>query len=137
MVALPNNNVITSISSSGYYVPPSTLAASGSREGRNTPYPSLEIDVMYHYYMVEPERNLFYVPALFSTPHMSNLRNNKILFFHLQSANWVILSTLITFCLDLISISTFLEGRNLYYVPPMDHVIHVISPALGKWILPN
>jgi hypothetical protein len=65
MVALPYNNVITSISSlgSGYYVPPSTLGVlprgsaalhpsggpRGFREGRNTPYPSLEIDVMYQY----------------------------------------------------------------------------------------
>ena len=64
-MALPYNNVITSISSSGtgFYVPPLTLGVlprgsaalhpSGghqrSREGRKTPYPSLEIDVMYHY----------------------------------------------------------------------------------------
>jgi hypothetical protein len=27
-----------------------------------------------HYYMVEPGRNLYYVPALFSAPHMSNFR---------------------------------------------------------------
>jgi hypothetical protein len=34
-----------------------------------------------HYYLVEPGRNLYYVPALFSAPHMSNFKYNKILFF--------------------------------------------------------
>jgi hypothetical protein len=87
--------------------------------------------------MVEPGRNLYYVPALFSAPHMSYFGTKKITFFHLQSANWVMLNTPMTFCFDLISISTFLEGRSLYYVPPMDHVIYMISPALGKWVLPH
>jgi hypothetical protein len=34
-----------------------------------------------HYYMVEPGRNLYYVPALFSAPHMSNFRTKKRLVF--------------------------------------------------------
>jgi hypothetical protein len=59
--------------------------------------------------MVEPGRNLYYVPALFSASHMSNFRTKKNAFFHLQSANAVMLNTPITFCFDLISISTFLE----------------------------
>jgi hypothetical protein len=33
-----------------------------------------------HYYMVEPGRNLYYVPALFSAPHMSYFGTKKILF---------------------------------------------------------
>jgi hypothetical protein len=58
----------------------------------------------------------------------------------MQYANWVFLNTPITFCFNLISISTFLEVftySNLYTFPPMDHVIYMISPVLGKWILPN
>jgi hypothetical protein len=62
-----------------------------------------------HYYMVEPGRNLYYVPALFSAPHMSYFGTKKNTFFHLQSTNWVMLNTPMTFCFDLISISTFLE----------------------------
>jgi hypothetical protein len=100
----------------------------GSREGRNTPYPSLEIDVMYHYYMVEPGRNLYYVPALFSAPHMSNFGTKIIPFF--------ICNLLIGSCrtphdflflsdkYKYVFIGIHLLGCNLYYVPPMDHVIY-------------
>jgi hypothetical protein len=30
--------------------------------------------LLKYYYMVEPGRNLYYVPALFSAPHMGNFR---------------------------------------------------------------
>jgi hypothetical protein len=36
-------------------------------------------DHIKHYYLVEPGRNLYYVPALFSAPYMSNFQYNNIL----------------------------------------------------------
>jgi hypothetical protein len=60
----------------------------------------------------------------------------------MQYANWVILNTPITFCFDLISISTFLDWflevftyRDVICITSLQwtmHVIYMISPALGK-----
>jgi hypothetical protein len=72
----------------------------------------LDVARKRHYYLVEPGRNLYYVPALFSVPHMGNFKY----FFQMQYANWVILNTPITFCFDLISITTFLEVFTYRYV---------------------
>jgi uncharacterized membrane protein len=70
---------------------------------------SLHILGNWHYYMVEPGRNLYYIPALVSVSHISNFRTKENTFFQLQSAEWVILNTPMTFCFYLISINTFLE----------------------------